>query len=179
MSFGDDMLAKYLVLYLAQSIPLQFRQAAFSNETFVDLCTVRAAQVSLAPFLTPLEIDRRQIDLYFRTLQLAAHAPASGTLLSRVALHHVTAFLFADFGDASTVAEYAHAGDAEAPKHKLHLLRRLITATDDDVYAAVLSYHPSRTLEPAARLATMVAQPLDASALQVLKKRHPTLELQT
>jgi len=173
MSFGDDTLAKYLVLFLSQACPLQFRQTAFGSEDFVELCTVRASQVPLPAYLSPLETDRRQIDLYFRALQ--SERAAEGSLLYAVALHHVTAFLFCDFGGLSTVAEYAHDGDVEAPKHRQHLLRRLITATGDGLYFAVVTYHPTGCLAPEARLPQLVASAVDAAAMGVLRQRHPSL----
>ena len=144
-SFADPMLARFLVLPLKQSMVPDFRIAAFSDERFLELCTLSASQVpEITQYLQPYESNRQLLDLYFIALLGKKVRRGSNDLLYWIAVHHTSTFLFKRWTDESTLNPENNAKVKQELEgletQRIIAFRQLVLAGTDELYRDVMFY---------------------------------------
>eukprot|EP00730_Choanoeca_flexa_P014008 TRINITY_DN5963_c0_g1_i1.p1 TRINITY_DN5963_c0_g1~~TRINITY_DN5963_c0_g1_i1.p1 ORF type:complete len:908 (+),score=214.28 TRINITY_DN5963_c0_g1_i1:3-2726(+) len=187
-SFGSKLFDDYLYIPLARTWPSEFRSALLTSEQALRQVTSDGNFLAdrLEAYLSPLETSRPLLDLYIINLNKELLQPSS--LVYKIAIHHVAAFFFQDFGDSTTTQQTVFEADSHAEAHRVHALVRSVLAMPDTIYNHMLGYTPTcmhhdletSTLDPVETRLTMLKSlpvPEDKQSvyMQALQGRHPSL----
>ena len=192
MSYGDDTLAKYLLLPMRQRYPVDFRMEAFDNNKFLTLCKVGLAQAApiMDEFLQPCETDGRLIQMYTIALLGRRVDAETNPVLYWTAVHHLAGFVFKDCGDATNMAPDPSAvldadGKATIVGHRRHIVAQLFLAASDTLYRHVVFYKYTKPFAPVpealvlapsrAELLRSVATTESPAVRAGATQRHPSL----